>query len=456
MPGSGNSVWEVMTMLHEDESTEFKLMLTDDICKPIVAFANTSGGTIYIGIDDQGHEAGVTDIDAAVTRLANIVRDAIWPDVTLYTQWVIVENRIIKVIVGEGTAKPYYIKKNGIKPSGVYVRQGASSVQASWEQIRQLIKSVDGDLFEEGRSLQQDMTFTEAQSEFDRLGVAFSDDKHGVLGIRDMEKGVFTNLALLLSDQCRHTIKVAVFEDPANTVFIDRREFSGSVFKQLHDTYAYLMLNNRTKSAMHGLERTDRVDYPPEAIREVLLNALVHRDYSYSGSIMININRSSMAFVSLGGLMPGLTRNDIMTGISQPRNPKLAHVFYRLKHIEAYGTGIRRIFALYDDCDKKPEIVVTENTFRLELPNRNDNGHRLDQAVRVSDQAADDQTRPLTGQMKRVLDYIAAHESISDEAMMTLLGTKKTRTYLIARQMAELGLIAVVGRGRTKKYVLRH
>ncbi len=136
-----------------------------------------------------------------------------------------------------------------------------------------------------------------------------------------------------------YSIKVAVFGDDENTTFKDNREFKGSIFKQIDEAFRYIMLSNCTSSVFKGLERIDKSDYPEAALREALLNSVVHRDYSYSGSIIININNKQMEFVSIGGLLPGLTADDIRSGISQPRNKNLAEVFHRLKLIESYGNA---------------------------------------------------------------------------------------------------------------------
>ena len=177
-----------------------------------------------------------------------------------------------------------YLKGKGLKPAGVYVRQGATSVQASPEQIRQMIKDSDGDVFEEMRTVQQDLTFDEATVAFKRYKVDFSEDKYIALGLRNIHDDQYTNLALLLSDQCQHTTKIAVFNDESCTEFRDSKEFGGSIFKQFENSINYLALCNRTVSTIKGIIRTDKQDYPEEAIREALLNALVHRDYSFSGS----------------------------------------------------------------------------------------------------------------------------------------------------------------------------
>ncbi len=439
-------------MIYESENVEYKSQMLEDLYKEVIAFANTEGGVIYIGIDDQGNLTGIDNVDETYTKLTNGIRDAIQPDVTMFVRYVLQENKVIRIEVGEGSYKPYYLKAKGLKPTGVYVRQGASSVQASPDQIRRMIKDSDGDVFEEMRTMEQDLTFKEAEKAFERYGVEFSEDKYIALGLRNLHDDQYTNLALLLSDQCQHTTKVAVFGDTANLTFKDSKEFGGSIFKQLDDTYSYLSLCNRTAAVFKGLERIEKSDYPEEALREALLNALVHRDYSFSGSIIINVNDAGMEFISIGGLLPGLSAEDIRSGISQPRNRKLAEIFHRLRLIESYGTGIRRIFSLYKDSAVQPKIQVTSNTFKLILPNMNA-AEPLPQTVTTTASASVSAT--VTPQMKVVLDYLAEYGEMTDEELQELLNIKKTRAYLLTRQMSEEGLIEIEGRGTGKKYKLK-
>ena len=141
-------------MPFESENTEYKREYVDDICKEVIAFANTNGGKILVGVDDNGNAVGIKNTDDTYTRLTNSIRDSISPDVTMFVKYRL-DNGIIEIGISEGTAKPYYLKSKGLKPSGVYVRQGASSVPASPEQIRQMIKLSDGDVYETARSLEQ-------------------------------------------------------------------------------------------------------------------------------------------------------------------------------------------------------------------------------------------------------------------------------------------------------------
>jgi len=306
-----------------------------------------------------------------------------------------------------------------------------------------MIKDFDGDIFEEMRSMEQNLTFSCAAQFFKKYHVEFSREKYRVLGIKDSSDLLYTNLALILSDQCQHTIKVAVFGNDAKTQFRDSKEFTGSVFEQLEDTFSYLMLCNKTSATFKGLERVEYADYPEEALREALLNAIVHRDYSFSGSIIINVNDNEMEFISIGGLLPGLSPDDIRSGISQPRNKNLAEVFHRLHLIEAYGTGIRKIYDLYSGCSLQPRIEVTSNTFKMVLPNMN---------IAVPEEGRDCQAE-VTPQMQMVLDYIDENGQITDSEVQDLLHIKSTRAYTIMKKMAEEGRIMVSGRGANKKYL---
>ena len=426
-------------MNSENERIEYKREFVDDIAKEVIAFANTDGGEIYVGVNDDGTPAPLSNTDDTYTRITNCVRDSVAPDVTMFTKYSLNEG-VIKLNVYEGSSKPYYLKSKGLKPSGVYIRQGASSVQASPEQIRQMIKLSDRDSFEEMRSLEQQLTFKSAAEAFAKHNIPFSEDKYKALGIVNINDNLFTNLGLIVSDQCSHTIKAAVFADENNTNFIDHREFGGSVFSQIENAFEYIMLNNKTKSIFSGIDRIDISDYPEAAIREALLNAVVHRDYGFSGSIIVNINSKSIDIISIGGLVPGLAKEDIMNGISQPRNRKLAEMFHRLNYIESYGTGIRKILSLYSNSAIKPAITVTPNSFRISLPNRN------------SDTVV---TTAVPKQYQAVIDYLNEHGSMTVEELQELLDVKQTRAFNLYKKMENEGYIKVTGRGAGKTISLK-
>ncbi len=369
----------------ESETVELKSLVTDDIKKEIIAFANSEGGKLYIGVRDDGEVIGLDNPDGSALQVSNMVRDSIKPDVTMFLHYQTIEadgKKIIEVNVQRGTDRPYYLAQKGMRPEGVYVRQGYSSVPATDTAIRRMIKETDGDSFESMRSLEQALTFEVTEKEFRLRKVEFGPQQMHTLKFVDND-GLYSNLALLLSEQNPHTIKVAVFQGINQTIFKDRREFGGSLMKQMNDVYDYIDFHNQTRATIEKLSRIDVRDYPILAVREALLNLLVHRDYSFSASALISIYDDRMEFVSVGGLMPGIELEDVMAGLSICRNQNLANVFYRLHLIEAYGTGLRKIMDAYEDLSEKPVISVTKNSFKITLPNVN-TGHTIDVSSTLS------------------------------------------------------------------------
>lgn len=272
--------------------------------------------------------------------------------------------------VQRGTARPYYLRDKGIRPEGVYVRQGASTVPASDAAILNMIRETSGDSYEAARSINQQLTFKYCSTFFKKRGLALGPQQMQTLHMIG-EDGTFTNLAFLLSEQCTHTIKLAVFEGSKKSVFKDRIELSGSLLEQLDSAFIYIDRYNRTRAEFQGLDRLESRDYPVVAVREALLNAIVHRDYSFSGSTLISIFDDRIEFVSIGGLLKGMSLDDIMLGVSVLRNQNLANIFYRLRLIEAYGTGILKIKESYSGLVIKPSIEATSNAFKIILPNLN-------------------------------------------------------------------------------------
>ena len=432
----------------ENKTTEFKREYTDDLKYAVVAFANTDGGKIYIGINDDGSVQGVKDTDGTMLRITNMIRDVVRPDVTMFTECTVEEidgQSVIVVNVQRGTARPYYLSGKGVRPEGVYIRQGASSVPASETVILNMIKETSGDCYEDARSINQQLTFEKADAFFAGRKVSFGDQQKRTLNIIGAD-GTYTNLGMLLSDQCVHTIKLAVFEGSKKTVFRDRKELTGSLLTQLENAYSYIDQFNRTRAEFEGLDRIDKRDYPAEALREALLNAITHRDYSFSGSTLISIFDDRIEFVTIGGLVRGLSFNDIMLGVSALRNQKLANVFYRLHLIEAYGTGILKINESYSDCDVKPQFEVTDNAFKITLPNINYAGERKElptAPVRIGRKS---------DRKEIVLQLAEKQGSITRKEVEAELRISQASAILLLREMVESGLLIKEGTGNRCKY----
>lgn len=355
----------------EGMQTEFKREYTETIRKTVIAFANTEGGTIYIGVDDDGNIVGVADVDDVQKKVVSSCHEGIVPDIMQFIviHPVVMEGKDVVVVdVQRGTSCPYYLQSKGIRPEGVFVRCGSASIPASRAEILRMIRATADAHYEDERSLLQELSFDTLESVFAEHHMAFGAAQMRTLGLRAAD-GEYTNLARLLSEECTHTIKVAVFQGTTKSVFKARKEFSGSLLRQALDVGDYLDLLNVTRTEVHGLRHTDLRAYPPEALREALVNAIVHREYAMSGSILISLFDNAVEILSLGGLPEGLTYADMMAGASIQRNPHLANIFYRLEYIEAYGTGIRKIRESYEETGSEPSFLVTDNAFKVTLPN---------------------------------------------------------------------------------------
>lgn len=428
--------------MQEGKTIEFKREYMDDIKYVVIAFANTEGGKLYIGINDDGTICGVSDVDNNMLKLTNMIRDVVRPDVTMFTDCTVEQidgKQIIVLTVQRGTARPYYLHSKGVRPEGVYVRQGASSVPASETAILNMIKETSGDCYEDARSINQQLTFEKATDYFNKKGVDFGDAQKRTLNLISKD-GTYSNLGMLLSDQCIATIKMAVFEGSKKSIFKDRKELMGSILQQLEDAYSYIDQFNHTRAEFEGLDRIDKRDYPPEAVREALLNAIVHKDYSVSGSTLISIFDDRIEFVTIGGLVRGISYDDIMLGVSALRNQHLANVFYRLQLIEAYGTGILKINECYMDKAAKPIIEVSNNAFKITLPNLNY------QDKQTADFIADDD------RIKTVLDLFNQKETIVRKDVDIALGVSQSTASILLRKMTQDGLLKKVGNGRKSGY----
>ncbi len=371
-------------------------MMTPDTRKEIVAFANSQGGILTIGVEDDGSVIGVPEPALCVRRIHDSVRDA----------------------------------------------------------IRAMIKDSDGDRFEFERSMVQDLTFQEAAAVFTERGVLFGEAQHRSLGLRN-EDDLWTNLALLLSDQCPISTKAALFEGTTKRIFKDRQEFTGSVLRQFRESYAYLDRLNRTRSTFPGPYRLDRRDYPEEAIREALLNALAHRDYALGSSTMLGIFDDRMEILSLGGLVQGLSMEDVLFGVSRSRNDGLSRILYRLNLVEAFGTGVSRMLESYAVDVLKPDLMATSGAFRVVLPNRN---HVSILSERTGEYPVGERG---TGQVLHdaesyesapVRGFLTTHERMTRKDVETIFGVKQSRAAEIVARLVREGILVAVRRGKKTEY----
>lgn len=456
-------------MLHENVDLEYKERYVSDIKKEVIAFANTEGGILYVGIGKDGTVIGVDNPDEIMLQIAGSLKDSIKPDVMPFVQIrsIIKEDKtVVEVAVEVGDGRPYYLYEKGLKSGGVYVCRGSSTQPLSEEGIRAMIVENTGLTYENCRSVNQELTFAFFEKEMRDRGIEFGPSQMRTLHFVG-EDGLYTNLALLLSDQCEHSIKMALYQGSDKTVFRSRKEFTGSLLKQLKEAIETVDFYNKTKATFHGILRSDKRDYPVDAVRETLLNCIVHRDYSFSGSTLINLYDDRLEFVSLGGIVPGISMQAIYMGVSQPRNINLAAIFYRMELIESYGTGISKIQESYFYEKLQPKFETATGVFRVILPNRNEEISEVYERIRYHNDSynhnisytqggiVSDVVRTVPMENKdKILKYAQTVTVFTRKDIEELLKLKTTSVFNLLKELCDEGVIRPVGKGKNSHYEL--
>ena len=209
------------------------------------------------------------------------------------------------------------------------------------------------------------------------------------------------------------------------------------------DAYKLIDFYNGTKANFHDLMRTDERDYPEDAIREALLNAIVHRDYSFSGSTLINIYIDRLEIISLGGLVSGLSLEAVMMGASQSRNERLAALFYRLKLIEAYGTGISKIISSYKKTGIEPIFENVEGAFRVILPNVN----TATNVINIDNLDVEDE------RFLPILNIFSQQKEFTRKDVEDVMGIGTTHAINTIKEMIDKDLIEKIGKGKKTRYI---
>lgn len=312
---------------------------------------------------------------------------------------------------------------------------------------KELIIESSGRSYELSRSIVQELSFETLILKFKNRKLSLGNTQMKTLKLIG-DDGLYTNLAFLLSDECDVTFKVAFFKGRNKEQFRDRKEFTGSLLKQADDIFDVLEVINSTSSTFVGLYRDDSTNYPYFALREALLNAIVHRDYSIQGSNIINIFEDRIEFVSVGGLISSLDLDSIFLGASRSRNPRLADIFYRLGLIESYGIGIGKIMDSYENAYTKPKFETAKGVFRVTLPNMNEN----DDEYCVSEPSFKYDCQVISDEKKMILDYVSKKGMISRKETEELINCKTTKACRLLKELCMDGKLLQDGNGKLSVY----
>ena len=423
--------------MQENENIEFKELYTENIYKEIVAFLNSGSGTIYIGYNDNGELIGLENVKETEEKISNGIRGKIVPDCSVFVSInnATLDNKDYIIINVSKGVNIYSLKDKGII-KGTYIRNGSCSMSATEETVKQMIIKNSNITFETSVANNQNLTFNYIREAF--MGINIDINNKNIMKSLFMvdNNGNYTNLALLLSDQNPYTVKVATYQSVNKTNFLDRKEFGGSLLEVYDKTLSYLKINSATYGLIDSSIREDIEEYPEFILREIILNSLIHRDYSVLTSNIINIYKDdSIEFISYGSLYGNITIEDVLAGLSTSRNPHLQSIFMRLKRVEAIGSGLRRVNSYYKSKNLDFLVKALPSSFVVRLP-----------------RIAIDKI-PAKDDYKIIIDYLDKNGEITRKQAERLLNKEKTTTSNVLSKMISDKIIKKIGKGPNTKYI---
>ena len=353
--------------------------------KTIVAFANTQGGKLIVGIDDKTHEiVGVANeiLFHLMDGIANAISDSCMPQIIPDIEPQTIDGKtVIIVSVEAGKNRPYYLKSKG-KENGTYIRVAGTSRQAFPEKIRELEMEGARISWDEltcvGYPVSKEATeklCSNIENFREKVGMTERSVKKEQLinwKILKQSEGqlLATNAyALLTSDYFPFSkTQCAVFKGTDRAVFLDKREFTGPIYTQIEEAVDFVLRNIRLGATIDGLVRREKYELPPEAIREMIINAHCHRNLLDESCIQVAVYDDRLEVTSPGGLYNGLTYEEVMNGHSKIRNKAIANIFSQMGLVEAWGSGVKRILNAAKEYGlPEPKFQEFDNMFRVEL-----------------------------------------------------------------------------------------
>ena len=361
----------------ETNRIENKEQLNEDFEQEVIAFLNyKEGGIIYVGINKNGQVVGVEDVDLTQLQIKDRIKNNIQPstlglfDVTVET----IDNKeVIKVIISSGTEKPYYLRKKGRTPEGCYIRVGSSKERMTERMIDDMYAKRIKNTLKEIDSPRQELTFNQLKIYYEEHGLKLNDNYLQNLDLLTSE-GKYNYNAFLLADENNVSIKLVKYVGTNKLELLENLEFGNRcLITATQRILDRLDVENTTYAKIEYFGRKEQEKIDSKALKEAVINAIVHNDYSYGNSPIIELYSDRIEITSAGGLPQELSQEEFLEGVSAPRNKELIRVFKDVDLIENIGSGVLRILDAYDkSCFKFMEHFLRvsfnykENPFEYE------------------------------------------------------------------------------------------
>ena len=336
----------------ETNRIENKEKLNNDFEEEVIAFLNyKEGGIIYVGINGAGRAIGVDDIDQTQLQIKDKIKNNIQPS-TLGLFDVVVETidnkDVIKVIISSGTEKPYYLRKKGMCPEGCYIRIGSSKERMTTEMIDNLYAKRVRNSLNKIESPRQDLTFRQLKIYYEGHGYNITDNFLRSLELL-INKDTYNYNGYLLADENGVSIKVAKYSGKDKVDLLENYEFGYcSLIKATNSVIDKMTVENRRSAKITPRTRIEKTLVDATALKEAIINAIVHNDYSSGIPPVFEIFSDRISITSYGGLPQEITQEDFFSGVSAPRNKELMRVFKDVELVEQLGSGMERIMKVYD------------------------------------------------------------------------------------------------------------
>ena len=408
----------------ETNNVELKRELNDKFEKEVVSFLNSKGGHIFIGINDDGSTYGVDNSDELQLIIKDRIKDKIAPSPIGFFE-IISEERdnknILHIIIASGNEKPYYLKKYGMCPQGTFVRIGSSCVQLTEKQIFDLYSKRTRTSLINIISPIQDLTFTQLRIYYDEIGYQFTSNTYKQFHFQ-LETGEYNYLAYLLSDQNALVFNVGKFKGNNVVELEEIKSYSNqSLIKTTNEIVDYIDKQNKTFTTITSSKRKEEKLFDSIAMREALINALVHSDYTYENTPTFRIFDDHIDIISVGGIPKGLEQEEFLSGYMSPKNPQLMKIFRDLGFVEHMGTGIIRILSKYD----KSIFTFSTNFIKVSIPfNKTGN-----------DMANSKIPKNVTKRQSKIMELIDQHTNITQDEIASIIGVSR---YTIIREIKDL------------------
>ena len=336
----------------ETNRIENKEQLNEDFEQEVVAFLNyKEGGIIYIGIKKDGQVIGINNIDLTQLQIKDRIKNNIQPS-TLGLFDVVVETidnkEIVKVVISSGTEKPYYLRKKGRTPEGCYIRIGSSKERLTEKMIDDMYARRVSNSLKMIESPRQYLTFRQLKIYYEENGIKLNDNFAKNLNFLT-EEGKYNYNAYLLADENNISIKLVKYLGTTKLELIENHEYGYCcLITATHRILERLISENTVyaKIEYNGRKEVEMID--SKALKEAVINAIVHNDYTYNYSPIIELYSDRIEITSGGGLPQELSKEEFLQGVTAPRNKDLIRVFKDVDLIENIGSGVLRILDAYD------------------------------------------------------------------------------------------------------------